>query len=118
MINIKITNIHCNVGTGALVFFKSLPGLSRTLNFLNANHQSQAKAIVIKKSIKVFMIKCLQIKRNIKDNVMITLKNTSIIKNLTLTHNKLNDDIKKEKYTMQKSIIIEFIKEITIMKHS
>ena len=64
------------------------------------------------------MIKCLQIKRNIKDNVMITLKNTSIIKNLTLTHNKLNDDIKKEKYTMQKSIIIEFIKKITIMKHS
>jgi len=32
-----------------------------------------------------------------------------------LTHNKLNDDIKKGKYTMQKSIIIEFIKEITIM---
>ena len=49
---------------------------------------------------------------------MITLKNTSIIKNLTLTHNKLNDNIKEEKHIEQKSIIIEFIKEITIMRHS
>jgi hypothetical protein len=116
--NIKITNIHCKVGTGSLVFFKSLPGLSRTLNFLNKNHQSQAVTIVIKKRIKTFMINCPQIKRISKRNVMITLKNTSIIKNLTLTHNKLNDNIKEEKHIEQKSIIIEFIKEITIMKHS
>jgi hypothetical protein len=61
--NIKITNIHCKVGTGSLVFFKSLQGLSRTLNFLNKNHQSQAVTIVIKKRIKIFMINCPQIKR-------------------------------------------------------
>jgi hypothetical protein len=79
------------VGTGFLVFFKSLPGLSRTLNFLNKNHQNQDRTNVINKRRIMFIIYCEQIKRNIKDNVMIILKNTSIIKKLTLTNLKISD---------------------------
>ena len=45
--NIRMTNIHCRVGTGALVFFKSLPGLSRIFNFLNRNSHRQAIKIVM-----------------------------------------------------------------------
>lgn len=59
--NIKYTTIHCIVGTGFLVHFKSFQGLSRMFNFLKIliQHRDRnvTKARIHKQVVQVFIFK-------------------------------------------------------------